>query len=55
MLEDSERAAALALIKLIHTYPWLIEVADNGYEPDIAKQILIREAKKLKQEKRKKK
>lgn len=31
-------ASALALMKLIRTFSWLIKVAEHGYEPEYAKQ-----------------
>jgi len=44
----------VALLKVIETFPWLIEVADYGYKSDIAKLILQREAINLKLEEAKK-
>jgi len=48
----SMQAATLALMKLLDTFPWLADVADFGYDPKKAKEILIREANKI-MEKRK--
>ena len=32
-------ASALAMLKFIRTFPWLLEVADNGFEPQKAQRI----------------
>ena len=37
---DVPNAAAISLMKLVNTYDWLLDVADNGYNPEFAKQIL---------------
>lgn len=36
-------AGALALLRLVATFPWLIEVADSGFDPVIARQKLAQE------------
>lgn len=46
----AHEAATLALFKLLATFPWLAEVADYGYDPEKAKEILIREADLLRGE-----
>ena len=45
---ESSQLGILALMKLIATFPWLAEVADEGYDPIKANAILIREADRLK-------
>ncbi|MFA6036881.1 MAG: hypothetical protein WC748_02010 [Legionellales bacterium] len=35
-------ANALALLRIINTYPWMVEVADEKFEPTFAKEILLR-------------
>ena len=39
--------ALLVLMKLVATYPWLLEVADAGYKPEHANLTLAIEALKL--------
>ena len=41
---EGTSAAAVALLRMITTFPWLLDVADNGYQPDLARGILVREA-----------
>jgi hypothetical protein len=36
-------AAALSLLRLITTYPWLIDVADSRFDETFAKKVLIKE------------
>lgn len=36
--------AGLALLKLVNTYEWLLDVADYGYEPEYARKILVKKA-----------
>lgn len=37
-------AAAIALLKYIYTYPWLLELADRNYDPQEAQLLLWRES-----------
>lgn len=37
-------ATSLAFLRLLHTYPWLVDVADKKFEPSAAHLILWREA-----------
>ena len=37
-------ASAVALLRMVRTFPWLIEVADNGYDYDFAQKIHIQHA-----------
>ncbi|SNX59755.1 hypothetical protein SAMN06296273_1189 [Nitrosomonas ureae] len=37
-------AATLALLRIIRTYPWLIEVADSHFDPSVANGKLLEEA-----------
>jgi hypothetical protein len=37
-------AASVALLRTIRTYPWILEVADAGFDPYIAKQKLVESA-----------
>lgn len=37
-------ASAIALLRLVRTYPWLLQVADSGFDPVVARGILVREA-----------
>ncbi len=39
--EGAVDAPALALLRMIRTFPWLIEVADNKYERDISDSICL--------------
>ncbi|MGD0679745.1 MAG: hypothetical protein ABSC94_30540 [Polyangiaceae bacterium] len=41
---DGTSAGPVALLRMVTTFPWLLEVADNGYDPDLAATILVREA-----------
>lgn len=34
-------AAATAMLRFIRTYPWLLEVADGGFDPSLAKEQLL--------------
>lgn len=37
-------AAGLALLRIIRTYPWISEVADEGFEQNAARRILLEQA-----------
>lgn len=37
-----------ALLKMIRSMPWILEVADNDFDPEIAQLILQREAINIK-------
>ena len=37
-------AAALALMRIIRTFPWILAVADMGFEPSAAREILLAQA-----------
>jgi DNA-binding transcriptional regulator YiaG len=39
-------AAGLALLRIIRTYPWITDVADEGFEQGAARRILMEEAVK---------
>jgi transcriptional regulator with XRE-family HTH domain len=39
-------APGIALLRLIRTYPWLLSVADDSFDPALARQTLIVEAGK---------
>lgn len=34
-------AAATAMLRFIRTYPWLLEVAEAGFDPSLAKELLL--------------
>jgi hypothetical protein len=36
-------AAAIALLRTVRTYPWIVEVAANRFEPRVAHQVLVKE------------
>lgn len=41
---QNRSSAALVLLKLVTTYPWLVKVAEFGYEPSVAKNELYAQA-----------
>ena len=43
---EGSSAAPVALLRMVTTFPWLLEVADNKYDPHLARAILVREAGK---------
>ena len=45
----TERMATeqLILLRIIRTYPWILEVADENFNSEVAKTVLMREAAKL--------
>lgn len=40
-------AAALALLRLVRTYPWLLKVADSGFESTVVQQEVVAAAAKV--------
>ena len=40
-------AASIALLRVIRTFPWILEVADANFAPNIAKKKLIQEASRV--------
>lgn len=45
--EGKVSAGAAALLRILRTYPWLIEVADSGFKRETAAFTLVREAGRL--------
>ena len=44
MKKDEIDEALLPLLKLVNTFPWLLEVADCGYDPEESEKIMIKAA-----------
>ena len=40
-------SSALALLRIVRTFPWILEVADNGFSQDVVASSLIRTAGEL--------
>jgi len=41
--KDGASAAATTLVKTVVTYPWLLEVAEKNFEPQVANYVLVHE------------
>lgn len=37
-------SSSIALLRVIKTYPWITEVAEHRFDPNVARSILVREA-----------
>jgi len=37
-------AAALALLRIVRTFPWVLHVADQAFDPAVAQQVLVEQA-----------